>query len=300
MNRKLFVLLAISVSAIVFGSQGDVNSAQARSNVAKKERPIRYCPVQPRADEVAAMENDFASRKAQRRAAGLATVTGGAVNVYFHVITNDSGEGALAAKDINAQLKVLNDAYSPWGWTFNLVGGETTANTDWFNNCYGSGEAPMKSALHQGGAADLNIYTCNPSDGILGFATFPSSYKSRPLMDGVVILYSSLPHGDAAPYNLGDTATHEVGHWFGLYHTFQGGCNKNETKGGDQVADTPAEKSPAFGCPFGRDTCTGRGLDGLDPIENFMDYTDDACMFQFTAGQDTRMDAEFSAYRTAQ
>jgi len=225
-------------------------------------------------------------------AGGTAAITGGTISVYWHTITNTSGTmGAVPASAIQNQINVLNAAFASTGWQFNLVSTDTTANSTWFTASGGSAESAMKSALRQGTAEDLNIYSTNPSGGLLGWATFPSSYASQPTKDGVVVLYSSLPGGTAAPYNQGDTATHEVGHWMGLYHTFQGGCNGN----GDYVSDTPAEKSAAFGCPTGRDSC--RNKPGLDPIRNFMDYTDDSCMNTFTAGQDARMDTMFTTYR---
>lgn len=222
------------------------------------------------------------------------------IQVYFHVINRGQGiaNGDVPDEQIAAQIQVLNAAFSgttggvDTPFRFALAGTTRTTNSTWYMMSPGSvAETQAKTALRQGGAMALNLYTANPGGGLLGWAAFPWDYAARPTNDGVVLLFSSLPGGTAAPYNEGDTATHEVGHWLGLYHTFQGGCSKTN----DEVSDTPAEREPAYGCPPDTtDTCRAAGL---DPIHNFMDYTDDACMYQFTAGQSARMDAKSYQYR---
>jgi hypothetical protein len=275
-----------------------LNGVEWKSQEAFIEAGGRCSTKHPDDIRAAEIDREVAARLADRKAAGDdESVTGGVINVYFHVINKGTGiaNGDIPQSQIDAQMDVLNDAFASTGWSFNLVQVTRTTNATWYTMGFNSqAEAQAKAALRQGTADDLNVYTANLGGGLLGWATFPSSYDRHPSDDGVVILYSSVPGGSAAPYNLGDTATHEVGHWMGLYHTFQGGCAKQANKG-DQVGDTPAERDPAFGCPVGRDSCPR--VAGLDPIRNFMDYTDDDCMFQFTAGQDARMDAQFTAYR---
>ncbi len=218
--------------------------------------------------------------------------SGKTINVYLHRIHRDDGTGGNVSQAmIDSQMSVLNGAFSGFA-KFVLAGVTDSNNSRWYTATGGGSERAMKSALRQGSADDLNFYTNEMGQGLLGWATFPSSYKKNPSLDGVVVHWATLPGGAYEPYNLGDTGTHEVGHWVGLYHTFQGGCGD-----GDGVTDTAAEQSAAFGCPVGRDTCAGGDV---DPIENFMDYTDDACMFEFTAGQFARADAAWAAYRQGQ
>jgi pregnancy-associated plasma protein-A len=221
----------------------------------------------------------------------------GTIPVYFHVFT-DGAIGNLSNQAIQQQMNVLNSEYAGFeggvstGFSFKLAGVERIDNPNWFYNLtYGSSVMrEAKSATHVGDARTLNIWTTN-GPGYFGFATFPTAYKNASQLDGIVIDYNTLPGGAYGEhFSLGKTATHEAGHWLGLLHTFQGGCNDK----GDYVSDTPAEQSPASGCPTGRDTCPAPGY---DPIHNYMDYSDDFCYSQFTAGQAVRMQQFFGAFR---
>jgi len=299
--RSVFLPVVISGAAIlaagcvIDSSEGSQDDAANSGDQLSHAGFIRCSQRIPGDQEIADVDSHVAQHMAAAKLAPDtgAAVTGGVINVYFHVVNKGTGmaNGDVSASMITSQINVLNAAYASTGWSFNLVSVDRTTNATWFNGCDTStNETAMKNSLRIGTADDLNLYTCNPGGGLLGWATFPNSYTSAPKKDGVVMLYSSVPGGGAVPYDEGDTATHEVGHWMGLYHTFQGGCQKTN----DYVSDTPAEKSAAFGCPTARDTCAGTGI---DPIKNFMDYTDDSCMNAFSAGQDARMDSMFSTYR---
>jgi len=139
-----------------------------------------------------------------------------------------------------------------------------------------SEERAAKRALHRGGSDALNLYTAE-GGGFLGWAYFPkgATNDGRSYIDGIVVASGSLPGGSIPRFNLGFTATHETGHWLGLYHTFQNGCAAS----GDRIEDTPRQRFPTSGCPAGEDSCPEPGL---DPIHNYMDYSDDPCYTEFT------------------
>ncbi|MGI9155058.1 MAG: zinc metalloprotease [Marmoricola sp.] len=253
---------------------------------------------------------------ADRRAVGRATAhrmsarTAGplepvVVNVRVHVLKSKNKARPYATtKQIRQTLAVLNDAYagkqSPGaavdtGFSFKLKSTDTRTNTDWdWARPDSKQEKAMKLALRKGPRSDLNLYLLNQTKAsqLLGWSTLPQDQKHYPHLDGVAINVNALPGGSLRYYNLGDTATHEVGHWLGLFHTFEGGCSAF----GDGVDDTPRERNPTDGCPRDKDTCPA---EGADPVHNFMDYAIDSCMNQFTIGQAQLMSVMWTQYRAS-
>ncbi|CAE6493645.1 unnamed protein product [Rhizoctonia solani] len=210
------------------------------------------------------------------------------IKVYWNVIhANETYNGGyLSSAQVDSAILALNSQFIGSGFTFERAQLKYTKNAKWFNEVDKNQlTLDMKNKLHTGTAKDLNIYTVsfmNSKRG--GFATFPWKYTKEPKLDGVVMKWNTTPGGGLSNYNQGKILTHEVGHWAGLFHTFQGGCSEK----GDEVSDTPAEETAATGCPVSRDTC--KDIPGQDPIHNYMDYTYDRCKTDpFTAGQIKRM-----------
>jgi hypothetical protein len=242
------------------------------------------------------------------------------IPVRFNVVYKDMSAdgGYLSDERVAEQIRVLNEGFAGTGFSFVLEEIDRVKQPEWFNLVSSNGGLPrfyrgsgkevkMKQYFYDDSTSEtLNIYSASLAQSLLGWAYFPSDFTDETTLgdplpayrDGVVVDYRSLPTvendtGDSSVYTVygeGDTATHEVGHWLELYHTFQGGCSEP----GDYVADTAPEASPAFQCPVGRDTCEGGGV---DPITNFMDYTYDSCMTEFTAGQAARMQMAWTEYR---
>lgn len=247
------------------------------------------------AREQRAIERRLTARLARRgytrQSAAAVSAT---VPVYVHVMRDAAGNGDVTDQQITQQISVLNSTFggqestsaANMGFTFTLAGVDRYNNTQWHQD---KSSTTYRKATRQGGKNALNIWLVDFK--YLGIATFPWDYAKNPGIDGIRVNYGSLPGGPIANYNYGETATHEAGHWFGLYHTFQGGC----TTTNDEVADTPAQSSSTTGCPEGRDSCS---LPGLDPIHNYMDYSYDTCYTMFTPGQSARASQMWTAYRS--
>jgi Pregnancy-associated plasma protein-A len=223
------------------------------------------------------------------------------VETWVHVVSPDGTTGNVSNGIIQAQMRVLNLAFAGFyggadtGFRFDLAGVTRSVNEAWYLTGPGTAaEAEMKQALKVDGSNTLNVYltTAGP---YLGWAYLPSIVgTSFEYLDGVVVDWESLPGASDRyedQYDLGHTLTHETGHWLNLLHTFDGGCGST----GDEVEDTPAERTPTAGCPADKDTCVGKP--GLDPIHNYLDYSFDSCYSEFTPGQATRMFDAWSFWR---
>ena len=327
MNRKLIFALAAALATLsLFAasipgpSRAQNPSEQARSH-ANENAAFNVCDTaHPDPDTQMDLAEHGRRKKAQMEASGQAVVLRPAgsvtVGVRFHVMIDPAtNNGFIPQSAIDAQIAALNQDFSgaeapststtagDTPFRFQWLSTTYHYNASWYNASHGStAEAQMKRAIRDAdsnGANDegpnvLYFYTNNTGGGSTGgWATFPWNYAANPVMDGVVVLWKSLPGGSIGTnYNEGEIASHEVGHWVGLWHTFQGDCRRP----GDEVEDTPYESiTQARACPEGSDTC--RRQPGLDPIHNYMDYTYNTCQWEFTQGQAARADEKCQVYR---
>nr|PZN39622.1 MAG: zinc metalloprotease [Actinomycetota bacterium] len=297
MGRRL---IAVSLVCLFVGASAP-GSIDVRHGSCGPRHALRVAarglePYAPSAAEIERMETDFRRRlaaversKPRRRAPRII------VQTWVHVITA-KGTGASTAA-VKQQLATLNAAYggrlggADTGVRFRLAGITRTENAEWFRDPLAHEEA-LKRALRRGGPETLNLYLAEPGEVVLGYSTYPYQYAAAPVLDGVVIDWRTLPGGTIPHFDRGMTGVHEIGHWLGLLHTFENGCEEP----GDYVDDTPPEAVATNGCPRHKDTCPAPGE---DPVHNFMDYSHDRCMTHFTPGQAARIRQMWLAYRAS-
>lgn len=254
----------------------------------------RCATPEPSADDISRIDINMRAFRASNRAF-RAIEEDIIIHVRFcHIVDGDNGR--ITAQQREDQIKVLNTAYKPHRIQFEYDEDEVHVedNAEWFGMGHRTAaERAAKTALKVDPAKNLNFYTANPGAGLLGWATFPWDFEWNQELDGVVMLHSTLPGGTAAPYNLGQTATHEIGHLLGLYHTFQGGCDGI----GDHVGDTVAHSQENYGKPD--PTLRNYACDPTmkAPVKNFMNYVDDDWMDHFTDEQGARMRDMIGLYR---
>ncbi|KAJ5641584.1 hypothetical protein N7490_005584 [Penicillium lividum] len=233
------------------------------------------------------------------------------IETWFHIVSSHAEVDQVTDYMINSQLSILQDAYEDAAIHYRLQGVTHHVNDLWAQD---GDDLAMKQALRKGSYRTLNVYfqtdlQASPgqagraehrgasksnylASSVLGFCTLPdpsvnaSSPRPDYVKDGCNILAKTMPGGSLDLYNRGGTAIHEIGHWNGLLHTFQGeSCSASNP--GDYISDTPQQSTPTDGCPTQKDSCPDSP--GLDAVHDFMDYSSDVCYESFTPGQMNRM-----------
>ncbi|EKD18142.1 metalloprotease [Drepanopeziza brunnea f. sp. 'multigermtubi' MB_m1] len=229
------------------------------------------------------------------------------VDVYFHIGSTVANQNRITDKIVTDQFDVLRASFLPAGFSFRLVNTSRVVDDQVGRGFYVNGSisdfdayTAFMSATRRGNYAALNVYFFTDLyDDLGGQCNLPRSVaegSSAFYLDGCVVNGNTMPGLSRAtivePPPRGHMAVHEVGHWFGVLHPFQGRtCDSFN----DNVADTPATQS-SLGCVVGSDSCPD--LPGLDPIHNFMGYNDDSCTNEFTPGQQAHMRNMFDLWRT--
>jgi hypothetical protein len=241
------------------------------------------------------------------------------VPVVFHIIHENGSENITQAQ-IMDQLRIINEDFRKKAGTnadsqdplaadleieFRLAQYDPNGNKhDGINRVFSpltnSAYNFVKGLSYWDAKKYLNIWVVKSisvpgiSETVLGYAQLPFQLASSPNTDGIVIKSDQVGTiGSGSFSQAGRTLTHEIGHWLGLYHPFQGGCvggtSSNCASQGDLVCDTPPVADASFGCNTNRNSCSNDVPDKKDMVKNYMDYSDGDCLNTFTIGQKERV-----------
>ncbi|TFK18190.1 hypothetical protein FA15DRAFT_710101 [Coprinopsis marcescibilis] len=277
------------------------------------------CGTEISAENLATFEKQFRKQRKAHRAGDEVPNVVIPVNFYIIMANETVGGGYVSDQQIEAQMEVMNAAFSPAGISWQHISTKRVINPLWFHNVgvdqTDAGiqlEMEMKASFSTGDPDVLDVYSTGLGMGnLLGYVRLlPWRYSEDPILaenraglDGAIITWLSFPNGPLPQYFLGYNLVHEVGHWAGLAHTFNSVEGPGTCEGpGDYVSDTPVQAyaahltlDPAGGVCLAYDTCADQP--GIDPINNFMDYAPEPCKTEFTPGQIARMRDVLALYR---
>lgn len=321
MKKFAFIFLALLLPVSLFAQDGDNASIPQSRNCSTMEvldRLMKEDPgYQERLNQIELQVQDYLKSNPERDNLIIN------IPVVVHVVYRTTAQN-ISTSQIQSQINVLNADFrklnsdvsgvpaafaglaadcqinfclatrDPNGAVTTGITRTKTTKTSFSTNDYvkktsRGGKDPWPASSY------LNIWVCNLSGGVLGYAQFPGGSATT---DGVVIGYQYFGTTGTAtyPFNLGRTATHEVGHWLNLRHIW--GDDGTGCTGSDLVTDTPNQADENYGCPAFPAVSCSNGPNG-DLFMNYMDYTDDRCMFMFTTGQSGRMNATISGTRAS-